>query len=166
VIDGGQRDIQDAVRLAERALTPELWLKLPAAVRSAGEAQQRGPGGFNAVALIDRMLANPIPVLLALADTLALSTDQVAQIQALSAELQATLDTRREELGKRFDNAQNGPQQGRIFQEIQPEIEATREEVRAALQAVQKILTGDQWKLVPDRIKNPFQQGGRRGGTS
>lgn len=127
----------------------------------AGPGERRGPGGFNAVGLIDRMLANPIPVLLELKGTLELTPEQVTQVQAVSNALQEKLNRRREELGRRFDNVQGQQQQGRAFQEMQPEIEATRREVTEALRAVERILSADQWKQVPERIRSPFQNAPR-----
>jgi hypothetical protein len=165
LMSSAQREAREALGLAQRELSAEQWEKVPAAIRNTGQAQAGGRGGFNAVGLIDRMLANPLPVLLELKDTLNLSAEQVAQIEAVSNGLQEKLNARREELGRRFDNAQDGVQQGRIFQEIQPAVETTRKEVGEALKAVEKILTPDQWKQVPDRIRNPFQgQGPGRGG--
>lgn len=136
---------------------------------TAGAAAAGGPGGagFNAVGLLDRMLANPIPVLLELRDTLGLSQEQLSAIEAVSAKLQETLDRRRSELGRRFDEVR-GADQRRIFAELQPEIQATRRAVSQALREVQRILTPDQWRRVPDRIRNPFQapgRGGRRPGS-
>jgi predicted glycoside hydrolase/deacetylase ChbG (UPF0249 family) len=112
------------------------------------------------------MLANPLPVLLALRDTLKLTTEQVTQIEAISDQLQETLNRRREELGRRFDNLQ-GAQQAQAFAQIQPEIERTRNEVTAALRQVERILTPEQWQQVPERVRSPFQGGPavrRRGG--
>ena len=166
LMSSAQREAREAVGLAQRELTTEQWDRIPADIRNAGQAPATGRGGFNAVGLIDRMLANPLPVLLELRDTLKFSPEQIAQIEAISNGLHERLNARREALGRRFDNAQDGAQQGRLFQEIQPDIEATRKEVGDALKAVEKILTSEQWKQVPDRIRNPFQQGmgGRRGG--
>jgi hypothetical protein len=161
------REAAEALTMTRRELTPEQWNMLPQSVRSAAEPQQRG-AGFNAVGMIDRMLANPIPVLLELKDTLKLTPDQVQRIEVVSAELQTRLSRRREELGRRFDNVQ-AQQQGRIFQEIQPELERTRNEVAAALRQVERILTKEQWEQVPERIRSPFQNPGagmRRGGGS
>ncbi len=129
-----------------------------------------GPGGraaegagrsFNVVGLLDRMLANPIPVLLELKDTLGLSAEQVAAVEEVSAALQEKLNARREALGKRLDGV-SGPEQMRAFVGLQPEIEAARREVTEALGAVQKILTPEQWERVPERVREPFR---RRGPT-
>jgi hypothetical protein len=163
------REAAEALTMTRRELTAEQWDMLPQSVRSAAEQQQRGAGGFNAVGMIDRMLANPIPVLLELKDTLKLTQDQVQRVQAVSDELQVRLSRRREELGRRFDNVQ-AQEQGRIFQEVQPELERTRNEVTSALRQVERILTKEQWEQVPERIRSPFQNAGpggmRRGGGS
>jgi hypothetical protein len=161
-IEGARRESTQTMAQVQRELTPEQWQKIPARLRGQGG---RGGGGFNAVGMLDRMLANPIPVLLQLKDTLKLTPEQISQIEQISTNLEAKLAKRREDLGRRFDNVQ-GEQQGRVFQELQPQINESRSEVTAALKAVEKILTSDQWKQVPDRVKNPFQgaQPGQRGG--
>jgi hypothetical protein len=166
-LQGAQREAAEALRLVQRELRPEQWQQLPQAVRASAQ-QQRGPGGFNAVGMIDRMLANPIPVILALSDTLKLTPEQVAQIETISGSLQETLNKRREELGQRFDNVQ-GQQQGQIFAQLQPEIERTRNEVRNALRQVERVLSRQQWQQIPERVRDPFQNptggpGQRRGG--
>ena len=123
--------------------------------RAAGAAGR----GFNVVGLLDRMLANPIPVLLELKDTLGLSAEQVAAVEKISAALQEKLNERREALGKRLDGV-SGPEQMRAFAELQPEIEAVRREVTEALAAVQKVLTPEQWQRVPERVREPFRRRG------
>ncbi|MBR9988807.1 MAG: TonB-dependent receptor [Gemmatimonadetes bacterium] len=154
-VSGAQREAAEAMSLVQRELSTEQWEKVPAALRSAGQQQQRG--GFNAVGFLDRMLANPIPVLLELKDTLRMTPEQVTQIEKISTDLQILLAKRREDLGKRFDNVQAGAEQGRIFQELQPEIEKSRTEISDALKAAERVLTSDQWKQVPEQIRNPFQ---------
>jgi hypothetical protein len=162
-LEGGRREISQTMRLAQRELTPEQWAKVPQRIRNA--ASQTGRRGFNATGLIDRMLANPIPVLLQLKDTLKLSPQQVSQVEAVSAALDEKLTTRRADLGRRFDSVQGQQQQGQLFQQIQPDIEAARKEVADALKAVEKILNPEQWKQVPERIRNPFQNQQQRGGA-
>jgi hypothetical protein len=167
-IEGARGEVSMAMRQAQGELTPEQWQKVPARFRATQQQTGGGGrGGFNAVGMLDRMLANPIPVFISLRDTLKLSAEQVSQIQAISRDLDEKLAKRREDLGKRFDNVQAGQQQGQVFQQMQPEIEAGRTEVRTALAQIEKILTADQWKQVPERVRNPFQgmggQGGRRG---
>jgi len=162
-IEGARSESTLAMRQAQNELTAEQWQKVPARLRGTG-GQGAGRGGFNAVGLLDRMLVNPLPVLLSLGETLKLTPDQVSSIQTVSRELDEKLAHRREELGKRFDNVQPGQQQGQVFQQIQPDIEAGRNEIRAALTQVEKLLTSEQWKQVPERIRNPFQNNGGPGG--
>jgi hypothetical protein len=164
-LEGARRETAEAMNLVQRELTPQQWDALPQSVRAA-QQQQRGAAGFNASGPLDRPLAHPLPVPLALRDTLKLTTEQVTQIEAISDQLQETLNRRREELGRRFDNLQ-GAQQAQAFAQIQPEIERTRNEVTAALRQVERILTPEQWQQVPERVRSPFQGGPavrRRGG--
>ena len=167
-MEGARQQTGEAMRAAQRVLTEQQWAMLPQNIRSS--AQSGGArAGFNAVQLIDRMLANPLPVLISLKDSLHYTPEQVAQLEALSAGLQEKLNTRREQLGKRFDNTEQ-QEVGRIFGDIQPDIDRTRKEVQDALKAAEKVLTREQWAKVPERVKNPFQGpgmgqgGGRRGG--
>lgn len=162
-LDGARREMVEALRLTERALTPEQWQKVPTRIRYASQGGMRGPGGFNAVGFLDRLLANPIPVLLEFRDTLKMTPEQLTRIQAISDTLQQKLNKRREELGKRFDNVPP-EQQGRIFQQMQPEIQASRREISEALGAVEKILTKEQWQKLPQRVRSPFGAGPGRGG--
>jgi hypothetical protein len=174
-MQGAQREAAEAMTAVQRVLQPAQWERLPESVRGgqragaeAGAAVDAVVGAaaagqprFNAVALLDRMLANPITVLLELRDTLALTADQVSRIEAVSARLQETLNQRRQELGGRFDNVQ-GQQQAQLFARIQPEIQRTREQVQAAMGEVRQILTPAQWEQVPEQIRDPAQPGQRR----
>jgi hypothetical protein len=71
------------------------------------------------------------------------------------------LNARREDLGKKLDSAPANDQ-GRVFMELQPTIEATRKEVTDALAEVQKVLTAEQWQRVPEQVRNPFRQNQRQ----
>jgi hypothetical protein len=182
--EGARRETSEAMRAVEAAITPAQWQKLPPQIRNSGRqggpggnngggggqggGQGRGGGGFNAVGMIDRMLANPVPVILALKDSLKFTPEQVTEIEKVSADLQAKLTKRRETLGKRFDGVEQ-QRTGQVFIEIQPDLEAGRREITDALKLVEKALTKPQWELIPERIRNPMQQqqqgpGGRRGG--
>ncbi|HSJ24258.1 MAG TPA: TonB-dependent receptor [Longimicrobiales bacterium] len=172
-MQGAQRETAQAMQSVQAELQPEQWERIPQLARAAAQQPAAGQGGrggmgFNAVGMLDRMLANPLPVLLELRETLQLNQEQVSRITAISEELQTSLNRRREELGRRFDNVQ-GAQSAQLFAEIQPDIERSRQEIRTALQQVERILTREQWNQVPDQIRNPFQQTGpgqgvRRGG--
>ncbi len=152
--EAGRKDIALALQSARGALSAAQWQQLPFALRTAAGASGRG---FNAVGLIDRMLANPIPVLLALKDTLALTPAQVRQIETISGDLQKKLTKQRAELGKKLDDM-SGQDQARVFVELQPAIESTRQEISGAMQRVQKVLTAEQWQKLPVRVRNPLQR--------
>ncbi len=165
-LDSARADIASALAATRKLLQPAQWDALPFALRlPAASGAAAGGRGFNALGLIDRMLANPIPVLLELRDTIGLNTEQVARIQAISAKLDAKLARQREALGRRFDNTA-AADQGRLFSEIQPAIQATRQDVLNALQDVRKVLTPKQWLELPPEVTAPFQRrpGGRRAG--
>ncbi len=172
-LEAAREDNAAALARVRGVLTGEQWERLPAELRepraevlpglrmAGGRPGGMGDGeGFSAVALLDRMLANPIPVLLELSDSLELSPEQVRRVRAISDDLQQKLDRRRAELGRRFDNLEPG-QQGRVFAELQPDIQRTRREVTEALQAVERVLTAEQWQRLPEAIRNPFQGPGR-----
>lgn len=153
-----RQEIDGALDAARQRLTPEQWERLPDEITAARQesAPRGGAPGFNAVGLIDRMLANPIPVIRGLEETLDLTPEQISRIDSVSTTLQAVLNQKREDLGKRFDGV-DPDRQARLFSELQPELAATRQEVTAALEKVRQILTDEQWNKVPERVRNPFQ---------
>lgn len=123
-----------------------------------GAGPGMGPGAFLAgnfapAAMLDRFLANPLPVLLELADPLGMSGEQVKQVEGISAALDRSLRTTREELGRRFDGV-TGAAALQLFREVQPEIRAARERTAASLQEVRALLTEAQWERVPPQIRS------------
>ncbi|MEO5510522.1 MAG: TonB-dependent receptor [Longimicrobiales bacterium] len=168
-ITNGRAEATAALNQASLALGPDVWGRIPNNLKLAGPPQGGGRnGGFNAVGLLDRMLVNPIPVLLSMKDTLKLTAEQVTQIEAISEPITDLMLKARTDIGKKFDNVQ-GAQLGQVFQEVQPQIDAARKKATDALKAVQKVLTPEQWKRVPAAVKDPFTNmqmpgmGGARG---
>jgi hypothetical protein len=156
-VQGARREAGDAMLDVEQVLQPGQWERLPERLRTLRQqvAAAGAPASINFVGIIDRMLANPLPVLLELRDTLGLSAAQVAAVEAVSARLDAQLVQRREEIGRRFDGVP--PDETiRVFQLAQPDIERGRNEVRAALGEVERILTRAQWNALPPRLRDPF----------
>jgi hypothetical protein len=160
-VNGARQQVAARLRRVQQQLSAEQWALVPQDVR--GLVQQQGGGGrggsqgFNAVSTLDRMLANPLLVLLDLEDILAFTPEQLAGIQAASASLQQKLAERRASLGGRFDGVPSA-EQAQIFQQIQPEIEVGREDIRSALRNVEGLLTPEQWAQVPTAVKDPFTQ--------
>jgi hypothetical protein len=114
---------------------------------------------------------NPVAQIVELRDSLNLTDAQIAQLTIVSD----TLVAKSQALGAviRAAVAKQGtgnPQA--ILSAIRPQIVEGRQNLTAAMAKVQTILTPDQWKKVPDRIKNPpalggfgaGAAGGRRGG--
>jgi len=156
--------INAALGRIEQELTAAQWQSLPEAVRTvrvttiltpfAGYAESGA--GVNALVLIDRMLANPIQALIQLEEPLHLTAEQLEAIEAVSAGLQEKLSRRRENLGRRFGVRQAPQPERQLFEQIQAELEAGRQEIAAALRAIERILTVDQWRQLPEQIRNPF----------
>ncbi|MBI4409246.1 MAG: hypothetical protein HY561_06030, partial [Gemmatimonadetes bacterium] len=66
----------------------------------------------------------------------------------------------RERLGAAGANADFG----QLLQELGPRLGEGRRNIQTALREAQKILTSQQWKKVPDPVKNPFRRFGGGGG--
>jgi hypothetical protein len=170
-LDAAQTETREALTRTQAVLSEEQWAALPPALRGAPQGGRGQGGGFNAVGTLDRMLANPIPVLLEFRDQVGMSEDQVKRIEAVSVDLDRRLNARREELGKRFDGVP-AQQQIQVFQQIQPDIQRGREDVQAAMTQIRGILSPEQWAGLPEQIRNPPApaapgqggQGGQRGG--
>jgi hypothetical protein len=156
-LQGARRELAEAVREVQTILTPEQWANLEGGVRQLEQADR--PQSFNAVAVLDRLLANPLPVLLELGESLQLTEEQTARVREISTRLDETLNRRRDEIGRRFDNLP-ADQVVFMFQQVQPDIERGRNDVRSALRDVERVLTRAQWNALPARIRDPYQTGG------
>lgn len=118
----------------------------------------RGGGGAGPQSLFERFLANPVLMVLERKDSLSLTEEQVGRLQPLADSLQVKLAARRNELAQRLQGAQltDAAALTRLFQELQPQAEAYRREVTAALEEVRRILTEEQWERLPPQVRNPF----------
>ncbi len=106
---------------------------------------------------------NPVAQIIRLRDSLSLTDAQVAQLSIVSDTLVvkslALGDSIRAIVAK---EGTGNPQT--ILTKIRPQIVQGRANLTAAMAKVQTILTPDQWKKVPETIKNPPAFGGRGGG--
>lgn len=112
---------------------------------------------FDPQAIFDRLLANNALVLIIeMRDSLQLTADQVTRLQALRDSLKTKLEPlvaeAKQKLGERQDA--NQEQMGEVFREIGPSIRRAREEIRKSMQEAQKVLTSEQWKKLPENLKN------------
>ena len=107
---------------------------------------------------------NPVAQIIRLRDSLNLNDAQVARLTVVSD----TLAAKSMALGAliRAQVAKQGSSGNptAIMSAIRPQIIEGRTNLTAAMAKVQTILTADQWKKVPESIKNPAAFGGRAGG--
>ncbi len=151
-----RREVADAWESALAALTPEQRERLD----TAGDAARISPpaptlGTFDAILAVDRMLANPLAVLIMVAPEVGLNADEIRQLQALSDTLRVHLDTARNEIGQRFDGLDRG-EQAAMLQQVLPEIAKAREAVVEALTRLKAILAPEVWTRIPLEIREPY----------
>jgi hypothetical protein len=169
-LDAARVDAQASMEAVQALLTEEQWAQVPAPLRAGNALGIGGPGGagavmrgggtggaFNGLAMLDRSLANPIPVLLEFADQVGMSDQQITTIQGISATLDRTLNERRAELGRRFDGVP-AQEQLQVFQQMQPDIQRSRELIQGAMRQVREVLSAEQWQQLPPQVRNAGQQ--------
>ena len=125
---------------------------------------QGGTGSF--LSRIDRLMPNPVKAILALRDTLALSSDQVAKLQSLSDSLDVKNSAIADSVRGVVEKAGSGANPSALLAQLSPRLAEVRANNAAAASSAREVLTADQWKKVPDSIKNPGRRTGpgRRGG--
>ena len=136
--------------------------------RAGGQGARGGRGGqgnvFDINAAVRRFLPNPVEAVIAMKDTLALTEDQVAQLTPLAATLKARNDSVATAVAAQVQAA-GSANPGQVFQQLRPQLARSTADFTATLDAIQKILTAEQWEKVPQRVKNPLApQGAGRGG--
>ncbi|MBI3789757.1 MAG: hypothetical protein HY275_02630 [Gemmatimonadetes bacterium] len=123
--------------------------------------------GNDATAMNERIaqfLPNPLDSIIARKDTLALSPAQLEDLHAvrdsLARDQRVIGDSLRVLLGRMGSN----PDPRDAFTTLQPQLTRARNATTAALDAARKILTPEQWALLPDSVKRPRQGFGGPGG--
>lgn len=125
----------------------------------------REGGGIDVDALLNRLLPDPVSPILLLRDTLNLTPEQIAGIEAIRDSLRARNVPVRAAVRAAIPenaSAQNG---GELFGRVGPLLEPGRRNVQRALTDVQALLTPEQWRRVPAALRNPlgnFGGGGAR----
>jgi hypothetical protein len=118
-----------------------------------GRGGQGGSSDF--LARIDRLMPNPVKAILALRDTLALSSDQLAKLQALSDSLDAKNTVMADSVRTLVGKAGSGANPRELFTQLSPKLNEIRANNSAALGEARSLLTEEQWEKVPDSVKNP-----------
>jgi hypothetical protein len=135
----------------------------------------RGPGGGSGLGItgpdfVDRFrgqLVNPAGLLLGFADSLQLSEEQTRQIESLRDSLDAKNDSLATELQQQIEEAGSDQNQRALVGRIRPAIEEAREAAQNSLEDLRRILTEEQWELLPDGVRTAAEavrglRGGRR----
>jgi hypothetical protein len=128
----------------------------------------RGGGrGFDIRTIVNRVAPNPVSAIIAMKDTLQLTPDQVTRLQAVADSLGAKNDSLIADVEQQLAKGQGGADLAAIFPNIQPRLQQARNNYLTAVKSAQAILTPEQWKQLPDDIRNPALQRGfpRRGGA-
>jgi hypothetical protein len=127
----------------------------------------------NADSVLSVVFGNPLREVLALSDSLALSSDQVTAAAALADSLDALMAVHRAAAEPVLDSLlaqrhaaaapaggqQGGAQQlvGRYQRELRPHVDAAASDAAAALTALRTVLAEAQWELLPAAVRRAAQ---------
>src|SRR5690606_23786742 len=123
-VEVARGEMAAAVRLVQRSLEAEQWARIPQHLREWANLpgpDRPPPQVASVLAVLDRLLANPLPVLIDLSEILGLNAEQVAALRAASDSLQVKLDERRRELAA-FVATVPSEELIQLFQDLQPDI--------------------------------------------
>jgi hypothetical protein len=141
--------------------------RLQAAFGRGGRGGGGGGGGAaDFFSRIDRLMPNPVKAIIALRDTLGLTSDQIAKLQPLSDSLDARNSALADSVRVLVEKAGNGANPRELFTQLSPRLNEIRGNNASALGEAHGLLTEDQWEKIPDSVKNPRSgMGQRRGGA-
>ena len=122
----------------------------------------RGGRNFDLRTIVNRVAPNPITAILALKDSLklGLTDDQLARLNAVADSLTAKNDSLIADVEQQLAKGQGGADLAAVFPNIQPRLQQARNNYLAAIKSAQAILTPEQWRMLPDDIRNPSLQRG------
>jgi len=126
-----------------------------------GEPGAPGAGGGGRgvppdfTARLAQILPNPMPAILGYRDSLQLTVDQVAQLQAISDSLDAAIRDVSDSLSAESRRAGEHADPTALYDRLRLKLAEGRRHIRHALEAAQGVLTPDQWARLPDAVKTP-----------
>ena len=123
-----------------------------------GEPGARGGGGAvpsDFAARLAQILANPIPAILGYRDSLQLTAEQVARLQAISDSLDAATRDVSDSLIAESRRAGEHADPTTVYDRLRLKLAEGRRLIRHALEAAQRVLTPRQWARIPDAVKTP-----------
>jgi hypothetical protein len=107
---------------------------------------------------------NPFQQTLNLADSLALTREQIGTLKQLADTADAAAAAFAKELQETVKKAGNNPDPSAVFALIRPKLEEGRTRSAAQVEKLKAVLTAEQWAKLPERVKNPPFAGPGGGG--
>ncbi len=139
---------------------------LQATLDALNGTRSGGRGVFDLKAMLNRVAPNPVQSILDMKDTLKLTPDQVTKLNALADAMNAKNDTLLKtltDLAEKGAQGKTDPQS--VFSVIQPTLQQARNNYLAAVKAAETVLTPEQWKMLPEAVRNPTLQAPRGPGA-
>ena len=132
--------------------------------RGGGAQPSSGPGTASDFASrLGRGFTNPVTAIITLKDSLHLTTEQVAQLQPIAAQLDVKNDSVQAAIRKKIDDAGSNADPRALLLSIRPRLTDARQARQKALDAAKKVLTQAQWNSLPDQLKSTGRGGAPRG---
>lgn len=107
--------------------------------------------------MVRRYAPNVFAQLIQMKDTLALTTEQVVKLTAMSDSLGVKIDTLAAHLQERVKKIGNNADPAAAMATLRPVLAEAQELGARSISQAQTVLTKDQWAKVPERIKAPRQ---------
>lgn len=124
-----------------------------------GGAAPEGAGPPDFAARFSQILPNPITVIIGLKDSLHLSLEQTAGLQAIADSLDKENGAVRDSVQADVQRAGDRPDPGILFARMRPRLAKGHENIQRALERARAVLTPEQWRLVPEAIRSPRFRG-------
>ena len=122
-----------------------------------------GPGTASDFASrIGRGFTNPVTAIISLRDSLHLTDDELAKLQPIAAQLQATIDSVQAAVRKRIDDAGSNADPRALVLSLRPRLVEARQAREHAVDAAKKVLTQQQWNSLPDALRSAGRGGPTR----
>ncbi len=124
-----------------------------------------GSGAIDVRGIVSRVAPNPIARIVDMKDSLGLTDQQTIKLNLVADTLNARLDSLITDLQAAVDKEKGSPNLQTLFPILRPKLQQARDDYLAAIKSAQAVLTADQWKKVPEELRNPSLMrgmGGRR----
>lgn len=122
-----------------------------------------GGSTIDVKAIISRVAPNPVQRIVEMKDSLKLTDMQVLKLNLVADSLNAKNDTLAASLQRELDKTKGGDLAS-LFPVLRPKLQEARNNYLAAIKSAQAVLTPDQWKELPEELRNPsLMRGMRRG---